>query len=242
MKRIKYIFQGFFQYLKNPHYTERLEGFNQASFIETNILFIAKYVLSIGWVLTINKWLRAYFDIERSEIATSEEQSLIQLFFVVTFAYPIVEEFLFRFWIRSKQWVMLIIICLSVALSSYWLLKGIAMPSLMMKRIVLVAVPLILIGIITGLYRHQSKTGSIDQTIKKGFPIIFYLSILLFGLLHAFNFDTPNALVPLLMIMPQFIAGAFFGYVRMKFGMWAALYIHMLGNATTFVFSELLGW
>jgi membrane protease YdiL (CAAX protease family) len=64
------------------------------------------------------------------------------------------------------------------------------------------------------------------------FKYAFYMSVLLFGVVHIFNFQGDAQLyffAPLL-IAPQLIAGIFLGYIRVKLGLKWSILLHASYN------------
>ena len=64
------------------------------------------------------------------------------------------------------------------------------------------------------------------------FPLIFYLSVLLFGAVHLFNFEYEAGFYgfAILLILPQLSAGIFLGFIRIKLGLGWAILLHALHN------------
>ena len=68
---------------------------------------------------------------------------------------------------------------------------------------------------------------------QKYFYFFFYLSAILFGLVHLSNYDNNSLLFYVLapiIVLPQLIAGLTFGYVRMKLGLLWSILTHGLYN------------
>lgn len=65
------------------------------------------------------------------------------------------------------------------------------------------------------------------------FKIGFYVFAVLFGLVHLTNFDiTPNVLIAApLLVLPQIILGAYFGFIRVKFGLIWSMLLHGCYNS-----------
>lgn len=68
------------------------------------------------------------------------------------------------------------------------------------------------------------------------FPGFFWFSTLAFALVHLANFDALDGwgslgiLLPL--VLPQLILGGLLGYIRVRIGLWAAMLLHAVHNAT----------
>ncbi len=77
------------------------------------------------------------------------------------------------------------------------------------------------------------------------FPWIYYVSSLLFGLVHLGNFENAKDLLWLtpILVAPQIIMGFFLGYLRVRLGLRYAILMHMSHNGILFLMissSELL--
>jgi membrane protease YdiL (CAAX protease family) len=73
----------------------------------------------------------------------------------------------------------------------------------------------------------------------KPFKQSFYIFSVIFGLVHIFNFEiTTNVLLlaPLL-VLPQLLVGAYFGYIRVRFGLIWSVLLHGCYNATLLIMS-----
>ncbi|MBT8205735.1 MAG: CPBP family intramembrane metalloprotease [Eudoraea sp.] len=64
------------------------------------------------------------------------------------------------------------------------------------------------------------------------FPLIFYLSVLLFGAVHLLNFEYEVGFYgfAILLILPQLSAGVFLGFIRVKMGLGWAILLHAFHN------------
>lgn len=73
----------------------------------------------------------------------------------------------------------------------------------------------------------------------RSFRIAFYAFALLFGFIHITNFElTTNVLLlaPLL-VLPQILVGAYFGYIRVRFGLLWSMLLHGSYNAVFILLS-----
>ncbi len=64
------------------------------------------------------------------------------------------------------------------------------------------------------------------------FNLVFYLSVILFGAVHLFNFEYESGFYgfALFLVMPQLSAGIFLGFIRIKMGLGWAILLHALHN------------
>ncbi|NRB59646.1 MAG: CPBP family intramembrane metalloprotease [Winogradskyella sp.] len=231
-----------FQYLKRPHVIKNIEKPIKSNLVKLFYLFLFTYVLKVTWLLTINSYIREKYAVERSEIADTEQQSLWVFFLLAVIVYPVVEEFIFRYHLKAKKIISLIIICLITMLSGYWLVKGFNLPSLLIKRIVLIAASIIPAALIIFIYIKKLKTKQLDTFYDKWFFIPFYMSVFAFALVHAFNFEVSgSAFLIIPFIIPMLISGMVLGYARIKYGMWANIALHVGFNLSTFILDKVFG-
>jgi hypothetical protein len=74
---------------------------------------------------------------------------------------------------------------------------------------------------------------------QKSFKIAFYTFTLVFGFIHITNFEmTTNVLLlaPIL-VLPQILIGAYFGYIRIRFGLLWSMFLHGSYNAVFIILS-----
>ena len=71
------------------------------------------------------------------------------------------------------------------------------------------------------------------RVFSLNFKHLYYLSAILFGLVHIYNYDYTNPEILIFVVaicMPQIISGLFLGYVRIKYGIIGAIILHGLLN------------
>jgi|TARA_B110000977_G_scaffold81145_1_gene108587 membrane protease YdiL (CAAX protease family) len=71
------------------------------------------------------------------------------------------------------------------------------------------------------------------------FKIAFYAFTLLFGFMHINNFETTNSVLFLapILVLPQILVGAYFGYIRVRFGLLWSILLHGSYNAVFIILS-----
>ncbi len=62
------------------------------------------------------------------------------------------------------------------------------------------------------------------------FPGFFWLSTIGFALIHLANYTEGTIAILLPLVIPQFILGTMCAYVRVHYGLWSAVALHMLHN------------
>jgi len=98
-------------------------------------------------------------------------------------------------------------------------------------------------------YRRYSDQDRVkDLTAQRVFPALFWLATFVFGLIHIANYA--GDLAPWLwvvLVLPQIYAGAALGFVRMRFGLGAAIGFHgaynlvLIGLSTLAMIGETAG-
>ncbi len=81
--------------------------------------------------------------------------------------------------------------------------------------------------------RKSDNSILIHEFWKNQYPIIFYLSIVVFALIHFFNYDLESTLIYLfpILILPQFVLGLFVGYLRVRFSFIYGFLLHAFHNS-----------
>src|SRR5690606_37132816 len=65
---------------------------------------------------------------------------------------------------------------------------------------------------------------------SRAFPLFFWLSTASFACVHLLNYDEGSLYVLLPLVLPQFVTGSILGYLRVHYGLWAAMLLHSLHN------------
>jgi len=152
--------KALFSFIRSPYLITEKQKIDKSALLTVFFLYIVTYSIQIFWLLTVNKYIHSNFNIERSEIADTNTESLWMFFFSAVFAYPIAEEYIFRYFLKGKKVLTLFILCSTLSLSFYWCAKGIHYPDLLVKRIILVAVLILplLLGVWLYLkYQNENK-------------------------------------------------------------------------------------
>jgi membrane protease YdiL (CAAX protease family) len=133
---------------------------------------------------------------------------------------PLIEESVFRGWLTGRPralWLLL------------WLAAGIGLTVMAQHGLLspLVAAGLPLAAALVGwIVLRKRETGPL---FRAGFPLIFYASATVFGLIHVLNYTAPG-LVHLPLVLPQLWAGLTLGFLRLRIGLPAAMLVHAVSN------------
>ncbi|AWW72958.1 hypothetical protein CD351_00800 [Erythrobacter sp. KY5] len=141
---------------------------------------------------------------------------------------PIVEEILFRSWLTGTWRFLagagvfaLVLYGVPFALTPGWQ-DGDNIQSYLLLTLALAAFAMAAIAV-------RSTAG--PAFFERSFRWIFWVSTILFGTLHLANYSGTGGLALLVFTLPQVLAGAVFGYARVKIGLLSAIALHMAFNA-----------
>ncbi len=198
--------EEYFNYIKNPIVIKQ-EKFNWFLFFK---LFIFSFIIDIG-ILGIGRFLSLLLDLPPVE-KTFEITSLADFIGGGVIFAPILEELIFRLPLRMNK--------TNFAISGFLVL---------------------VIGIISTLKGTINWADSIFVLIfifsllcflkKIPFKYFFYLSALLFGLAHLFNYTDANCFMLFFIIATIILSATIFGFLRIKYGIQYSILFHMLSNA-----------
>jgi len=223
-------------YIRAPQFNIEQSPFGIRSVKNFAVIFVVTYSIKTFWLLTVNQWIRNSFQVDRSEIA-QPGVNLLVFFLLVVFVYPVLEEFIFRYFLRGKPWVTVLILSLALSVALVEITKQVPFPGLVAKRIALVLS--FFTPLLSGLFLYVKIRIGLEKWFTKLFPLLFYFSIASFALLHSLNFKIScNTIWLLPMLMPFVISGAALGFVRMKWGLWASVILHMSFNLVTFILDK----
>lgn len=221
------------RYVLSPHYISRRTVMDGASAGHLLILLFITICLGIvvsglvGGVITI-----IMGEIPENVNGTLAETDARQLIILGVLIAPLMEELIFRSWLgfpRSSVLGFPAMICVLVLLAMWGLGTGAAL---------FLPVAMGLGLLIFLLVQRYGRLSAAEQAVARHrlFPVAFWGTILTFGVIHLSNYEggMAGALanpILFLAIVPQIIAGAVLGYVRMRFGLMQAIFFHMVYNA-----------
>lgn len=150
---------------------------------------------------------------------------------LVVIGAPLLEEIAFRGWLSGRPGHVYALLALAVGLTGIAAVvlrngdPGLATGLVLLAGVVLVPVLALLI-----LWRWRSRPAM--RWFTRAFPLFFWLSTAAFACIHLFNFDEGSLYVLLPLVLPQFLTGSILGYLRVHYGLWAAMLLHALHNGT----------
>jgi membrane protease YdiL (CAAX protease family) len=121
--------------------------------------------------------------------------------FLMVFLIPFFEELIFRLYLRYKYNYLLRFLVFSSS--------------------------------IAGAKNHEKATAWVSKVWTRGYKLIFYVTAILFGLVHLTNYVTTPVMILFapFIVAPQFVAGLFLGYLRVRHGIFTGFALHALHNS-----------
>ena len=140
---------------------------------------------------------------------------------------PLLEEIGFRSWLSGKPGHVLAIAIIGVSLLvSAMLAESQAGEAAQITVALLVIGGLLLAALVAFALRKRPPMGWFARL----FPGFFWLSTIGFALIHLLNYTEGALAILLPLVLPQFVLGAILGYVRVHYGLWSAIALHMAHN------------
>ncbi len=161
--------------------------------------------------------------IELPETALAGVEITVLIALGAIIAAPVLEEIVFRGWLSGKPGHVFALLSFAVG-AAIFVAIGDSRP--------LISLPFVVVGFALALallilLRRKPVMG----WFARAFPLFFWIATAAFALIHLGNFKEVSPwLLPL--VLPQFILGALAGYVRVQIGLWGAITLHMMHNAT----------
>ena len=182
----------------------------------TTVLFYVVYLFGLDEILKYNETIKLF-----------NEFPLWLVTLLIIVLVPIIEELVFRFHLKYRRWVVNVYLPMVLILTCSFLI------SISSSPISICVTFVSLITLIFYIVFNQKTTNYIERIWIRKFNLVFYITTLLFALIHITNYElslTVILLAPIL-ILPQFIGGFFIGYLRVKAGFIWGVTLHMASNA-----------
>lgn len=214
----------FGSFLKHPHLPgrsarARLSGAIPAlRLLVLDILVMAALLAVGGLAMSVG--------VDLPETALSGVDLGAAIVFAVVVVAPIAEELLFRGWLSGRPGHVLAILLIlggGLVLSSDLTRSDAAIN---LKAIGVAVASLLGAALALILLRRREPLG----WFRRVFPVLFWLSCALFAAVHILNFAEENMLLVLPLVLPQFAVGTMLGYLRVTYGLWTSILLHMLHN------------
>lgn len=191
------------------------------------ILFVVELFLffPIAAILGLN-------DIPHAMTDLIDTMQLWKVMLMAVILAPIMEEMLFRFHLRYRSLTAVFLFGSAIFLG--WLLcsiNGVA-PDLLALNLSYIQYAIVGIVLILFLFIiYRKRVGYFSD-----FGLVFYTTALVFAFAHVTNFEVPDGkeIFAPLMVLPQLLLALYLGYIRLKRGIFSAMFLHAFNNAIPF--------
>ena len=201
-------------YLKRPVACE-----NKQPQLGDFIILLAIYTMALIPCAVIAVITCKILNVRHEEISLTPWMKL----FVGIILAPVYEEIIFRSLLKFKKINVILFSVTLLLLIGYYIIRSRTEAALFFSILLLGFFSLVI------FFRRTQ----IEAFISSKFKYFFYATILIFGLLHAFNFtgDTYTLLAfSFLLGSPQLVLGSILGYIRMTYGLVYSILFHMIIN------------
>ncbi len=247
MNRIS-IRRNLFAFLKNPDYNRFPDMSDEREllilfkvFILTNITLV---IVSIP-TLILKKWgIISEIPMKSDLVLNSIQAHNIDLkpyfIFSILLCVPLLEEFSYRLFM-TKFRVNYFIISVSIILGTImkYLLRNLFwIPKSRLLLTFIGAIDILLIGVLIGgiLYLFKNKISRIEAFWNNNPGLIIYGVALLFAFSHLMNvkFETRDLIFMPIVLLPLFVYGLSFAYLRIRLGILYSIALHFITLAIRF--------
>ena len=219
------VWREFFDFLRNPRLPTEQKAFGRTAVAEVGILLL------LDWIVVF-LFLAAAFAVETAGIELPQEieddWTVFETILYVVILGPPIEELIFRAGLSGRKRAIILSVSpwlLVATLIGVYLMVGPIDPP------IAVMLGLAWVAATAAVMAFQRNSGSVPDRYRRWFPYAFWITSVVFGLMHMFNYGDPLRLAVLLMVIPQITGGMMLGYVRVKYGMWANIAQHVTFNA-----------
>lgn len=236
-KNVWQIIPDFVDFLKRPYVPVHIDTINIVAALQLIFLLGMTMLVTLILAVLLVEPYRQANDIAPPNI-TSLDMPISQLFLLTVVLAPLAEELLFRSWLRMTKRGLIAAFVILLIIGGYWLFSSYASNSVTFVILVSVWTN----WMIFELYFGLKKNWYDDRAIAKYYyPIIFYGSALIFGLVHISNYEHDGFIILLPLIITQFLTGLVLGYTRVRYGLSAAIIFHALHNGLLISFAYSAG-
>ncbi|MEW4449019.1 CPBP family intramembrane glutamic endopeptidase [Qipengyuania sp. JC766] len=183
-------------------------------------MVLLDYLLMIALMLVAGALVAAGVPMPESDLVGADWDAMLIVFALVLA--PLGEEFVFRGWLTGRP---------ALVWSTLALVAG-GLGAVLFAGTPVLAGVLVLAGILAALLAaiFMWKRPRYEWS-PRVFKALFWTSTLAFALVHLTNYSEGSLLALLPFVLPQFIGGTIFGYVRVHYGLWASVIVHALHNS-----------
>jgi membrane protease YdiL (CAAX protease family) len=218
------VWGDFFNFLRSPKLPEQTLPFGRPALARVGALLALDWATSICFLLVYVTAEKAGAHLPKP--AFDLKNAALGLVLLIALGAPLLEEFIFRLWLRGKPFQMALALVPWLAIGTL-LLATYAQLGRSGIISLLIASGLAIVLLLVLTWRRRETPGWYFRI----FPIAFWLTTVAFALAHLSNYKESISTLLLLMVIPQFIGGMIMGYARVTYGMWANLSLHIARNS-----------
>jgi membrane protease YdiL (CAAX protease family) len=217
-------------YLKKPTLRDAQTDWDRRVWISLAVLILLDALLTIPVTMLLagyDNFIESGLSRELPSYVAFDDEGFLELMFWSVLVAPLFEEALFRGWLTGK-WKHFVI-------GSLWIVWIIAASIFMINdddetAAIFVILMFVILAITAVIAAIQRRDQSISPMLTTHFSRLFWFSAVSFGLIHLTNYEYDNYWLVIPYVLPQFLAGAIWGYARIYYGLWASILLHATSN------------
>ncbi|MBX7481569.1 CPBP family glutamic-type intramembrane protease [Qipengyuania qiaonensis] len=211
-------------FLIRPVLPDRAEPFRLSHAVPVMRLLLLD-LLVMGLLLSIaGLAMLSGIDIPETALAGMEMGAMLVVFAVLVA--PITEEAMFRGWVSGRPGHVLAVLILGAAALVMTSDLTRSEAEVNWKAIAVAGTALVGAILAVILLRNRGAMGWFQRL----FPLFFWISCALFAAIHLLNFAEAEWWTILPLVLPQFSVGMMLGYLRVNYGLWSSMLLHILHN------------
>ncbi|MEM7703285.1 MAG: CPBP family glutamic-type intramembrane protease [Pseudomonadota bacterium] len=156
----------------------------------------------------------------------------LMTYLMVALLIPIAEELIFRSWLNGRPAIIAAVILAVAGLGLVVTGGTLAETTSYGNILTIIGVALAVIGapLIAALLLKRPALGIFERR----FAVFYWFSVVSFALVHLANYTEGSLIILLPFVLPQFVLGTMLGYLRVHYGLIAAIALHALHNGLLF--------
>lgn len=167
------------------------------------------------------------FGVELPSTALAGLEIDVQLALTVVVFAPIAEELAFRGWLSGEPGhVLALLVMFGGGIVAAMLAAGATGEAAAVQTSLAILTAIVLAALALFLLRGRPAMA----WFRAIFPGLFWFSTIAFASIHLLNYNEGSILPLLPLILPQFILGTILTYMRVNYGLWTCIVLHMAHN------------
>lgn len=158
--------------------------------------------------------------------------SLWTLFLIAGVVAPLVEEPLFRGWLKGTPRQLMLLALPVVALLLLFVLRSADDLPSSVARLLAVAIFMAIVGACLEIFHRTRPNDAPVSLFDQYYSHIFWTSALLFRLAHMANYEDGSFWTIAPMVLPQLLIGPVWAFARLRFGLRASILLHGASNSS----------